>query len=485
MEAHHTVLIVDDEPVGRETLEALLIAEGYNLAFAANGSEALTQAAALIPDVILLDVMMPGMDGFEVCCRLRANPGLAEVPVIFVTALDDRDSRLHGIEVGADDFVTKPFDRAELRLRVRTITRLNRYRRLYAERHRLAWTMEHADDGYVLLEADGRIASANPRARLYLGLPDDPESPIPGTFLDWAQRQYHCEPSEAWADWPAPPVVPASRYLVRPETSTARAFWLRVESCAPASPADTGRIVCLRDVTTEMATQRDMRTFHHLLSHKLRTPLNQMLGMFTLLADDTDIMTHAEVVSLARDGLAGVECLQSEIVDILQYLDASDISEVWAGWPLAALAAAVERICLELGVKSPTVLVPDDLDTACIRLSARAVELVLWELFDNAKKFHPTHTPAIEVRVSRTAAGQVHLQVCDDGLTLSPEQLLNAWTPYCQGEKYFTGETQGMGLGLALVAALVWNVGGTCDIANQPEGPGVVAGLLVPLGGQP
>jgi DNA-binding response OmpR family regulator len=124
-----TILIVDDEPAGRDTLEALLMAQGYNLAFASNGPEALAKAAELTPDLILLDVMMPGMDGFEVCRRLRTDPLLTEVPVIMVTALDDRDSRLRGIEAGADDFVTKPFDRAELRARVRTITRLNRYRR--------------------------------------------------------------------------------------------------------------------------------------------------------------------------------------------------------------------------------------------------------------------------------------------------------------------------------------------------------------------
>jgi CheY-like chemotaxis protein len=130
VEHNSTILIVDDEPIGRETLETLLIGEGYSLLFAADGPEALSKAAELAPDLILLDVMMPGMDGFEVCQRLRDDQVLAEVPVIMVTALDDRDSRLRGIEAGADDFVTKPFDRVELRSRVRTITRLNRYRRL-------------------------------------------------------------------------------------------------------------------------------------------------------------------------------------------------------------------------------------------------------------------------------------------------------------------------------------------------------------------
>jgi CheY-like chemotaxis protein len=385
--AQPTVLIVDDEPGGRDTLEALLIAEGYQLAFAGTGPEALAQAAVLRPDVILLDVMMPGMDGFDVCRRLRTTPALADVPVILVTALDDRDSRLRGIAAGADDFVTKPFDRAELRLRVRAITQLNRYRRLSAERLRFAWTIAHADDGYVMVEADGRITSANPRARCYLGLPDDPQLPVPGTFLDWAHRHYACEPAEAWAAWPAPSSDAAPRYLVRAETPTARGFWLHMESYAPTLHADPVGVVRLRDVTAQMATQRDMRTFHHLLSHKLRTPLHQMRGILTLLADDTDMMSPAEVVSLAQDGLAGVECLQSEMEDILQYLGTTEMSAGEAGWPLAALPAVVERIRRELGVPSPTVRVRDDLDTAWVRLSAQAVEVILWELLENAKKF--------------------------------------------------------------------------------------------------
>jgi len=130
MKQNSIILIVDDEQIGRDTLEALLIGRGYDLAFANDGPEALAKAAELTPDLILLDVMMPSMDGFEVCRRLRADPLLAEVPIIMVTALDDRDYRLQGIEAGADDFVSKPFDRVELRARVRTITRLNRYRQL-------------------------------------------------------------------------------------------------------------------------------------------------------------------------------------------------------------------------------------------------------------------------------------------------------------------------------------------------------------------
>jgi diguanylate cyclase (GGDEF)-like protein len=139
MSEKSTILIVDDETVSRYTVEVLLAAEGYNLVFAENGEEALKKAAESIPDLMLLDVMMPGMDGFEVCQRLRTNPRLAELPIVMVTALDDRESRLRGIEVGADDFMSKPFDRAELRARVRTITRLNRYRRLIETEEQLVY----------------------------------------------------------------------------------------------------------------------------------------------------------------------------------------------------------------------------------------------------------------------------------------------------------------------------------------------------------
>src|SRR3712207_5387232 len=93
-----TILVVDDEELGRETLSALLSPLNYQIILASNGAQALQQAQTILPDLILLDVMMPDMNGFEVCRQVRATPKLAEVPIIMLTALDDRDSRLQGIE---------------------------------------------------------------------------------------------------------------------------------------------------------------------------------------------------------------------------------------------------------------------------------------------------------------------------------------------------------------------------------------------------
>jgi PAS domain S-box-containing protein len=156
------ILIVDDEPSARMVLESLLITDGYTLEFATNGLEALEKAATFTPDLMLLDVMMPRLDGFQVCRRLRATPLLADIPVIMITALDDRDSRLSGIEAGADDFIAKPIDRVEMRARVKMITRFNRYRRLMNERLKFERLIELSPNGILIVNATGTVLLVNP-----------------------------------------------------------------------------------------------------------------------------------------------------------------------------------------------------------------------------------------------------------------------------------------------------------------------------------
>src|SRR5690349_22213776 len=143
-----TVLIVDDEESGRQTLESILEGEGYTLIMAENGPQAIDKAKMYLPDVILLDVMMPGMTGFEVCERIRNDPPVAEIPIIILTALDDRESLLTGLKAGADDFISKPFDRFELRARLIGITRINRYHKLLQEREKLQEAHTHLLDAY-------------------------------------------------------------------------------------------------------------------------------------------------------------------------------------------------------------------------------------------------------------------------------------------------------------------------------------------------
>jgi putative two-component system response regulator len=120
------VLIVDDDRQNRELLARILTKEAYDVETAADGETALLSVEVKLPDLILLDVHLPGVNGFDVCSRLKHSEATRLVPVVLVTGLGDREHRLRGIDAGADDFLAKPFDPTELKARVRSLVRLKR-----------------------------------------------------------------------------------------------------------------------------------------------------------------------------------------------------------------------------------------------------------------------------------------------------------------------------------------------------------------------
>lgn len=121
---HIRILVVDDEPISQTIVEGKLLPDGYTLFFAENGAEALAKIPDCQPHVILMDVMMPGMDGFTACQRLKSDPRWHSIPVIMVTALDDRNTLQRGFEAGATDFVSKAASAIELRARVRSMVKI-------------------------------------------------------------------------------------------------------------------------------------------------------------------------------------------------------------------------------------------------------------------------------------------------------------------------------------------------------------------------
>ncbi len=126
-EEKQKIFIVDDTPANIQILDETLKDE-YEIYFALNGKDALQNAVTVIPDLILLDIMMPEIDGYEVCRTLKNNPLLKDIPVIFITALDQADHETKGLELGAVDYITKPFNPAIVRLRVKNHLELKKHR---------------------------------------------------------------------------------------------------------------------------------------------------------------------------------------------------------------------------------------------------------------------------------------------------------------------------------------------------------------------
>ncbi len=484
MEHKSTILIVDDHLAGRETLKGLLYGRGYNLVFASDGMEALEKVKETTPDLVLLDVMMPGMDGFEVCQRIRENPRVAEVPVIMVTALDDRDSRLRGIEAGADDFVSKPFDHAELRKRVQTITRLNRYRRLHSERTKFEWVVEQADDGYLVLSTNDIIQYANSKARSYLNFSPESNDVLSKKFKELASQQYNCEPIAAWSVWPGSPTASLPRYLVSPGSATTNPFWLQVDVVEMNVSNTEKYLIRLRDVTLKVAEQRSMWSFHGQVSHKLRTPLNHMFASLDMISEEDLASASPDVQTFFSIAKHGATRLKNEIQDIFQYIETPQIAgSGLGGCKLTEIPKIVGNINDTFELKSIEISFEniDHLENYEVILAQRAIDLILWELLENAKKFHPEKSPSLEILILLASDQLVTIKICDDGLTLAPDQLEKMWVPYYQAEKYFTGQVMGAGLGLSLVTTLIWGVGGSCRSYNRTDQSGIIVELKIPL----
>jgi two-component system cell cycle response regulator len=164
------ILIVDDAPDNLSVLRKLMVEQGYQTFVANSGERALDIARRVLPDLILLDVIMPGMDGFETCRQLKANPVTQPIPVLFMSARNGQDDVVQGFELGAVDYISKPLRMAEVCARVRTQLQIRYATESQQEQaERLRTIVNNMAEGLLIIEPDGRIQFTNPACDSYLG----------------------------------------------------------------------------------------------------------------------------------------------------------------------------------------------------------------------------------------------------------------------------------------------------------------------------
>lgn len=192
-------------------------------------------------------------------------------------------------------------------------------------------------------------------------------------------------------------------------------------------------------------------------------------------------MADAEMKDLLKDAWVGTDRLAQEVKDILEYLDAPISLAEGAPVSLGEIGRMVTTAGEILALKDITISVPEPMAERKLNISTNAMDLIIYEILENSKKFHPIQTPHVEVHAEVHGENGIELQFLDDGQTLTAKQIIWARLPYLQGEKWFTGEAPGMGLGIPLVAALLWQAGGDVRIENRSDHPGICIRLVLPM----
>ena len=296
------ILIVDDERHNRQLLEAMLAPEGYLLLTAASGEEALAIVARQPPDLILLDIMMPGIDGVQVAGQIKGNPATKHIPVIIVTALDDRHSRVLGLSTGAEDFLTKPVDRAELRVRVRNLLRIkadgDESERLYRS------TFDAAPVGIVHVGLDGQWLRVNQRLCDLLAYSHDELQSR--AVQELVQPEDVAGEAEAIREMAAGTLdrhVVAEKRLRRRDGSS---VWARVNMSVHRDGDGQARhfIAVIEDITEQRTLEAARADGERRMS--LALDAGQM-GIW-----DLDLATDTSVRSLRHDQIFGYTTLQGE-----------------------------------------------------------------------------------------------------------------------------------------------------------------------------
>jgi len=438
-----TILLVDDEERNLKLLEVALRPKNHRILKARSGEECLDLLGREEVHLVLLDVMMPGLSGYDVLERIRAGERTRALPVIMVTALREREERIRGIELGADDFLSKPVDLGELKARVETQMRLAFLRAELAEKEQVLRIIGQIDEGVIITRRDLVPLVLNERARALLELGDSP-----GDVSVHLRERFGIELDLARAA--------GEHLLERRETEKHRPLFLSLNLQAVRNFRNEvdSYVFLVRDVTEAHVDELLRQDFLGLLSHKLRTPLTIIKAAVPLLRSqcpEETAKTLVGTISEQSDALIGL------INRLFHFIESEQ--KVFSR-PDETPASAIDDIVARCGARYPEKRYVLE-KSLTIKSFEKHWRVILEELIDNAFKFHDKALLNLGVAVDEAS-----LSVADNGPGIPPEEREKVFQAFYQPEKEFTGNVPGAGLGLALVKKIVELLGGEIKLSG-------------------
>ncbi|MBD2319649.1 hybrid sensor histidine kinase/response regulator [Phormidium tenue] len=476
-----SVLIIDDEADNFDVIETILGDRDYQLHYAASGQDAIAYLDTFQPDLILLDVMMPVMDGIEVCERIKALPEWQAVPIIMVTALNSKEDLARCMNAGADDFISKPLNSLEFRARVSSMLRIKeQHDRLERTNALIHAQLEASLEGIIAVDEQGRLVAYNQKIceicdlnaitseSTYQDLPLLPllqAADFPHAITQILEETYD-EPDQVIH---GEVVINALtyEYFSSSVTSPSGRFWGFVWRFRDITDRKQYETNLQKSKEVAEAALRVKSDFLAMMSHEIRTPINGVLGMTELLATTSldseqnkfvqSIQTSGEILLTVINDILDFSKLESEKL-LLEHLPIDVHGIIADTCALMSQQAESKGIGLDYQIdpQTPAYILGDP-----IRLRQ-----ILLNLANNAVKF--THKGAVRLAVSVSpetslqTENQVGLlfEVQDSGIGLSSDQLQKLFQPFTQASIATARQYGGTGLGLVICQKLVQMMGG-------------------------
>lgn len=476
------VLLIDDSIFTHDSIRYLFPGEQVEVVSAMNGTDGIELAIKLQPDLIILDVMMPGKSGYEVCSELRKESTLEDIPIILLSALTNRDSLLKGLELGADDYVEKPFDRLELKARIKTILKLKRFRKIVEHRRHFQWLLDEADDGYMIFNSTRELVYINQKALMMTDIQPNYKSGCDPDFLERILKRFKFSADFSKSFIIQSPLETDCFWQV-PGSNSGSTLWYRASPRKIEYTGPNCTLIQIRDVSQKMEDERIAYGILALASHKLRTPMNHICGGLELMSTVDESTPYSEWKEYIEFINQGVSRLQRDLTSLFRFMEIGrggaqldDVEKTRSDSILKIIRETASQIDIQLvGCE-----VPSDFNSV---LDSESIRLITGELFANSKKFHPDNNPLVEVGLDRFKEGEIEFErwvFKDNGIRLSSKQRENAKIPFIQNEKHFTGEVAGFGVGLNVIAKQLSLYSGSLWLENRKEIEGVEVHFKVP-----
>ncbi len=488
------ILLVDDNPQNLKVLYETLDGRGYKLLVADHGEKALAIAQKSHPDLILLDIMMPEMDGYEVCGRLKADTLTQDISVIFLSALEDTDSKVRAFDAGGVDYIAKPFQLREVIARVEThltIQRLKnelsaRNQALQIDKERILNAM---GEGIYGIDPQGRIVFANPAAARISGLPEN--ELIGRDFVEQHFTEDQMESRQRLHN-----ALVFGQALRLPEQLFRQANGDSVPVDLSLSPTRrngdvSGAVVVFRDIREDLQRQLELEQARRRLDEQ-----NAQLAQFSRLSTMgemaagiahelnqplTAVANYAQVAGrLVKGETVDREALEATLQKIeRQAHRASEVLRRIRGFirkhgggrektNVFGLLRETQMLA-QLDTAQPSDLIKVDVSPALpdVYVDPVAIQQVALNLIRNgleAQASVPLDQQSLHVEAERVNENFVEVRVIDRGVGLSPQVAQNLFTPFV------TTKATGMGIGLSLCQSIMQSQGGQIGYRPNPGG---------------